>query len=194
MPVSFFRNYTAGDLAMRANSIGEISTQLKGPVTLTALAAIFTSFNLALMFYYSSTLAVTGAVLIAIALGIVLLLCRSQFATYRRIQSLRGEIGGLILQVILGIGKIRTAGAEIRAFARWALSFEKQVTAQYSARKAEMATSIFSAVYSNLCTMILFIIIAFYSTEQRMSVGTFLAFNARSAPFLRLVCRWVALC
>jgi ATP-binding cassette subfamily C protein len=184
VPVSFFRNYTAGDLAMRANGIGEISAQLKGPVTLTALSALFTSFNLALMFYYSPILAVTGAVLIAIALGTVLLLCRSQFATHRRIQSLRGEIGGLILQVILGIGKIRTAGAEIRAFARWALSFEKQVTAQYSARTAEMATSIFSAVYSNLCTMVLFTIVAFYATDQRMSVGAFLAFNSAFGAFL----------
>jgi ATP-binding cassette subfamily C protein len=184
MHVSFFRNYTAGGLAMRANSISEISTHLKGPVTLTALAALFTSFNLALMFYYSSTLAVTGAVLIAIAHGVALLLGRSQFATHRRIQSMRGEIGGLILQMILGIGKIRTAGAETRVFARWALSFEKRVKAQYSARRAEMASSIFSGVYSNLCTMILFIIIAFYSTEQRMSVGTFLAFNAAFGAFL----------
>jgi NHLM bacteriocin system ABC transporter ATP-binding protein len=184
MHVSFFRKYTAGDLAMRANSISEISNHLKGPVTLTALAAIFTSFNLALMFYFSSTLALAGAALIAIALGVSLLLGRSQFANHRRIQSLRGEIGGLTLQMILGIGKIRTAGAEIRAFARWALSFEKQVKAQYSARTAEMALSIFSAVYSNLCTMILFIIIAFYLTEQKMSVGTFLAFSAAFGAFL----------
>ena len=124
MPVSFFRNYTAGDLALRANSIGEISTLLKGPALLAVLSAIFTSFNLALMFYYSSRLAVTGAVLIAIALGIELLVCRSQFGAQRRVQALRGEIGGLILQVILGIGKIRTAGAETRAFTRWAMSFE----------------------------------------------------------------------
>ena len=79
MPVSFFRNYTAGDLAMSANSISEISTLLKGPAILAALAANFTSFNLVLMFYYSSRLALTGAGLIAVALGIVL----CQFTTHR---------------------------------------------------------------------------------------------------------------
>ncbi len=182
--VSFFRKYTAGDLALRAIGIAEISVQLKGPITVTTLSALFTSFNLALMFYYSPKLAVTGAVLIAVALGLALLLCRSQFATNRRIQALRGEIGGLILQLILGIGKIRTAGAEIRAFTRWALSFEKQVREQYSARRAEIASSILSASYSNLCTMILFIMVAFYSTEQKLSVGSFLAFNAAFGTFL----------
>ena len=185
--VSFFRNYTAGDLAMRANGIGEISQQLRGPVTLTAISALFTSFNLALMFYYSSQLAVAGVVMITIALSSVLLLCRSQFTTQRRIQAMRGEIGGLILQMILGIGKIRTAGAEIRAFARWAMSFEKQVRAQYSGRTAEMATAIFSGVYSNLCTMILFTMVAFYSAEQHLSVGSFLAFNSAFGAFLAAV-------
>ncbi len=184
MQVSFFRNYTAGDLAMRANGIAEIGAQLKGPVTLTALSAAFTSFNLVLMFYYSPKLAVTGAVLIAVALGYVLLLCRSQFATNRTIQALRGEIGGLVFQLITGIGKIRTAGAEVRAFARWALSFEQQVRGQYSARLADIASSIFTAAYSNVCTLILFIIVAFYTAEQKLSVGSFLAFNAAFGTFL----------
>lgn len=184
VPVSFFRHYTAGDLATRANAISEISAQLRGPVILAAVSTVFASFNLGLMFYYSARLALTGAALITVALAVLAVVGRSQFATHRRIQAFRGEIVGQVLQMILGIGKIRTAGAETRAFARWALNFERQVRAQYTARKAEIAAALFSGAYPNLCTMALFGIIAFSTTEQAMSLGSFLAFNAAFGTFL----------
>jgi len=53
LPAPFFRKYSAGDLSQRAMGINAISKIVSGTVIGSALQAIFSIFNLALLFYYS---------------------------------------------------------------------------------------------------------------------------------------------
>ena len=53
LPVPFFRHYTAGDLADRANGIDVIRQHLTGTVTNSIVSGLFSFLNLGLMFYYS---------------------------------------------------------------------------------------------------------------------------------------------
>jgi NHLM bacteriocin system ABC transporter ATP-binding protein len=187
VPTAFFRAYSAGDLAMRANSASELTALLKGPLSLTVLSAVFASANLVLMAHYSVQLASLGVLMIALALVLVSVLCWVQLGASRRIQALRGDIGGLVLQLITGIAKIRIAGAEIRAFARWASSYRDQVRAEYSVRKAGVVGSVFFTVYSSLCTTVLFAMLVYSSARSTMSVGAFLAFNAAFGALLAAI-------
>ena len=60
LPVPFFRNYTTGDLADRALGINTIRQILSGITVQALLAAIFSLFNFALMFWYSVKLALVA--------------------------------------------------------------------------------------------------------------------------------------
>ena len=69
LPVPFFRQFTAGDLAMRANSINAIRQMLSG-ITMTAiLSGVFSSFNLLLLFYYDTHLALLALAVLVVAVA-----------------------------------------------------------------------------------------------------------------------------
>src|SRR3546814_2486583 len=57
LPAPFFRRFTAGDLADRANSINAIREILKSTAVQSVLDAIFSIFRLLLLFWYSWELA-----------------------------------------------------------------------------------------------------------------------------------------
>lgn len=188
LPVSFFRSFSAGDLVMRAVGFSEISAMVKGPATIAVLSALFTSFNLILMFYYASKLALIGLGLIALAVLFVWLVCRSLFGSVRRVYRLKGELSGMVFQLMAGIGKLRSAGAETRAFARWAAVFSEQMRAQYSGRLTGITEAVFSTVYPGLCTLVLFLTLGvFLKGEAPLSIGGFLAFNSAFGGFLTAV-------
>lgn len=66
LPVSFFRQYTTGDLLSRTNSVSQIRRQLGGTILIQLITSLFAFLNLGLLFYYSPELS-----LIAVAIAIV---------------------------------------------------------------------------------------------------------------------------
>ncbi|HEX3527749.1 MAG TPA: NHLP bacteriocin export ABC transporter permease/ATPase subunit [Thermoanaerobaculia bacterium] len=183
LPVTFFRRYTVGDLANRALGINAIRDLVTGDVLTLALAAVFSVFNFVLLFYYSWLLALcaTGLVLIlmAVTAGLVWLQLRHQRATL----DLQGRIASLLFGLIHGIGKLRVAGAEPRAYARWAERFAEQRRHTLSAQRAANAQTAFNAVYGVLTSLGIFAVVGLTS-QQTLSVGQFLAFNAAFGQFL----------
>ena len=52
LPVPFFKQYSAGELAMRAMGVSQIRMILSGITLNTILSGIFSVFTFALLFYY----------------------------------------------------------------------------------------------------------------------------------------------
>jgi ATP-binding cassette subfamily C protein len=183
LPVTFFRRYTVGDLANRALGINTIRDLLTGNVLTLALAAVFSFFSFVLLFYYSWLLALfaTGLVLVLLVMtaGLVWLQLRHQ----RAILDLQGRIASLLFGLIHGIGKLRVAGAEPRAYARWAERFAEQRRRTLAAQRAANAQNAFNAVYGVLTSLGIFAVVGFTS-QQSMPMGQFLAFNAAFGQFL----------
>ncbi|MFO8032102.1 MAG: ABC transporter transmembrane domain-containing protein, partial [Desulfohalobiaceae bacterium] len=71
LPTPFFRDYTAGDLAERTLGINAIREILSGATLSSMMGGIFSSFSLALLFYYSWKLALVALVITLIAVLIV---------------------------------------------------------------------------------------------------------------------------
>jgi NHLM bacteriocin system ABC transporter ATP-binding protein len=131
LPLRFFRPHAAGDLAVRAMAISSIQ-QILSSLTLGAImSGIFSLLNVGLMFHYSSPLAwravvvLAGALLLTVAGGLL------QLRPQRQLILLRSKASGLVLQLLSNIGKIRVAGAEVRAFARWVAVFAAQRRKQF---------------------------------------------------------------
>ena len=132
LPAPFFRDYTAGDLADRANGISEIRRMLTGAAVQAAMGGIFSVFSFGLLFYYSQLLALYVSGLLLVLIGAIWLLARNQLRHYRTAFHARGAINGFVFQMIGGLAKIRVANAENYTLARWAERFAKQ-------RKATLA-------------------------------------------------------
>ena len=63
MPLTFYRRFTAGDLATRAQGIDAIRRTLSGVVLASVLAGVFSIWNLGLLFYLEAKLALVALVL-----------------------------------------------------------------------------------------------------------------------------------
>jgi ATP-binding cassette subfamily C protein len=191
LPVPFFRRYTAGDLALRANAVNAIQQTLTGVVLGSMLSAVFSLFNLALMFYYEIRLTIVSLVLVLLVLLVTALANYLQLERQRATLRLEGLISGLVLQLINGIAKLRVAGAEPRAFAVWAARFAEQKKIGFRARRIAYSVAVFNSAFSVLALLVIFGTIAFWPNPA-FGTGTFLSFNAAFGQFLAAVMAMVS--
>jgi NHLM bacteriocin system ABC transporter ATP-binding protein len=186
LPVPFFRDYTAGDLAMRSLAISQIREKLTGSTLESIFSGIFSAFSFALMFYYSWRLAVLGTALTAIVILAPLVVGVLQVRRLRELSEVHGRISGMVLQFVTGIAKLRVIGKELRAFTVWAREFTRQKRQATAVRKLSNGLSVFVGVFPLLCSGAIFYCNSLLVADGvvSLSTGAFLAFNAAFFQFL----------
>lgn len=185
LPAPFFRNYSAGDLAMRANGINSIRRVLSGNVLHTLFSAVFAVFNIGLLFYYSVKLALLGVALVAVAILVTTGASYLSLRHTRRMAEIDGRISGLVFQLLGSIPKLRTTGSEGRAFFNWAMLYASQNEHQFKAAMVNNAMAVFNSIYPTLSTICIFFAIAtFLGKDSSFTTGSFLAFNAAFGGFM----------
>lgn len=183
LPAPFFRRYSVGDLADRANSINTIRKIVSG-VTFTAIiSGVFSSFNFFLLFVYDVKLALMALIIVAAAIAFTAAFGLIQVRKQRELTERGGKIQGLILQLIRGIAKFGVAGAEARAFSLWARAFGEVRRVSLQAKQVDNYLATFNAVLPVLSSLIL------YATAGRavaggLTTGSFLAFYSAFTSFI----------
>ena len=191
LPVSFFRQYTTGDIFSRVSSVSTISRRLSGRTLINLLTSLFALFYLGQLFYYNYQLA-----LIAVAFAIVTIAVTTAsglllLSKVRPLLELRGSIFGQTVQLINGISKLHIAGAEERAFAAWSKNYTRQIKLELSTQRVEDAVALFNTVMPIVTSGVLFWFTIrllenpLTSGAIELSLGTFLAFNAAFSNFTR---------
>ncbi|WP_434748719.1 NHLP bacteriocin export ABC transporter permease/ATPase subunit [Paenibacillus amylolyticus] len=182
LPVSFFRNYTAGDLASRASSINTIRQLLSGAVLGSLLTGVFSVFQYVLLFRYSPSLALVAGVLVLISMSFTVGIGLLQIRYQRRLLDIQGRISGTVLQLLNGISKFRMAAAENRAFFLWARAFAEQKKLSFKVRMLDNYSSVFQSFFPLVTSMVLFYLVV--SSNSELSAGQFIAFFAAFSSFL----------
>jgi ATP-binding cassette subfamily C protein len=183
LPAPFFRRYTAGDLALRALGIGTIRQVLTDVALSSVLGFVFSLVYFGLLFYYDVRLALLSCLLFLVILVTTFLGALAQLRYQRQIYDLRGKIGGIVLQLITGISRLRVAGAEDRALAVWARDFSAQRKLAFRARSVANNLAAFNAAVPIVSTMVLFATVSLLPRGS-LSLGTFLAFNVAFAQII----------
>lgn len=182
LPTPFFKEYTSGDLAMRAMGINEIRRMLSGAATNTVLSAIFSLFNLALLFKYNVKLALFACLFVIVSILVTLVFGRIEMNHERESMKISNKISGLVLEILSGIAKFKIAGAESRAFYQWAQSFKVQREIAYKKRLAQNGLSTFNAVFTTITSGFIFYLII-RTKNAGLAAGDFIAFNGAFAKF-----------
>ena len=187
LPVPFFRQYTAGDLADRANGIGLIRHLLTGATATAVVSGIFSVFSHALLFYYSWRLALIATVLVALLIGATWFLARAQMRHHRAAFRIQGVIDGLVFQMISGVAKLRIAHAEHFALARWAERYADQKRETLAVRRWAAGQQTVNAMFTPLSSLGLFAFIWYQLLDAELQPGfalqDFLSFNAAFGQF-----------
>jgi len=184
LPATFFRDYTAGDLASRANGISQIREALSGTTLSSLLSSLLALLSLVIMIFYSPALAGVGVLLVLVLVTVSAMLTLSALRHERALASAAGRIDGLLLQLLGGVAKLQAANAVRRAFLRWAKAFAGQQRHVIAAGRIHNVTLTIKAVYPVLGSAMLFASVAFLLGRDAISTGAFLAFNAAFGIFL----------
>jgi NHLM bacteriocin system ABC transporter ATP-binding protein len=156
LPVSFFRQYAAGDLTDRVLGIGSIRRIVTSHTIRGLLACVFAMFSFVLMFYFDSHLALIA---LALTLGrgvMIVFTAAARLRCERRHFELDGKAQGLVLQLLTGVGKLRVACAAPRALAVWARGFAEQKRQFAASQRIANSLGVFEAAFPTLATLAIF--------------------------------------
>jgi ATP-binding cassette subfamily C protein len=187
---NFFRTYSSGDLQLRVNAVGEVNRDLNGATMRPLISGLLALLNFFLLWYYSWTLAK-----IAIWVGVLVLLLTlivSYFVRHMsfRLHDLQGNFHGLMVQMIGGVGKLRVAGAEHRAFNHWVTEYTPQL---HLMRRIQLLKDLVTTCNLNMPTIALGFLFwkaakltvgLRYTDPDYISIGDFIAFNTAFTLYL----------
>ena len=132
LPVGFFQNWASGDLSNRAEAVNMLcqsGTQVVFDLGMTALMSLI----------YARQILLFAPALVWPSLGIIAALLLFSVATMRvqsrvieQVMELRAKEQGLLYTLITGIQKLKLAGAERRAFAKWSSWYREDAKLSYA--------------------------------------------------------------
>ena len=183
LPPSFFRGFTAGDLATRVMYINQISAIFFNLVLASLLTAVFSLVNLLLIFSYSSALALLSLVLLLVATTVSISVALLQLRERRKMLDLQGRLSGVVLQFVSAVAKLRDTGAEERAFMRWSDGFVEMTRHTIKATRLTIAGNVFNAAFPLVCSVGAFAVF-FYAERGSYLTGQFMAFTTAFAQLL----------
>ncbi|MDF1664463.1 MAG: NHLP bacteriocin export ABC transporter permease/ATPase subunit [Planctomycetota bacterium] len=182
--VSFFRTVSTGDLLQRATVISEIRRLLSGAVTRAMLSGAVSILNIIMLFFYSWKLALVPVVVILVDAVWTLSVALSLFPVNRDIVERRGELHGLMVQLIGGVSKLRVAVSEKQAFAHWGRLYAKLQSLMFQQRTLNDRLYLWNRIRPILASGALFLGASYLfvpdplTNDIALSAGDFLAFSS----------------
>jgi NHLM bacteriocin system ABC transporter ATP-binding protein len=189
LKASFFRQYSIGDLSARVSVISQIRQKLSNTLLKSFFSSFFSLLNLGLLFYYSPSLALIAVFVALINIAVTII---SGILTLRKVRPLldmQGKLFGMMVQIINGVAKFRTNGAEARAFAYWGKQYRQQLHYMLDAQSIEDNLVVVNNILSALTPVVIFAFATNLLQQSQanggtFSTGTFLAFNAAFGTFI----------
>lgn len=173
LPTVFFKQYSAGELANRAQQIQTLCSMLVSTVFSTGLTSIFSLMYISQIFVYAPAL-VTPALAIILATIIFSLITTFWQMRYTQKQmELDSKESGMSYALISGIRKIKLSGAEKRAFSRWSSLYSQQVGITYNPPLFLRMNSAFGLIISLSGVIVMY----YTALKSGVSLAEYYAFN-----------------
>jgi NHLM bacteriocin system ABC transporter ATP-binding protein len=187
LPVPFFRQYSAGDLANRINGIQDMQQALSNNTIVALIGGLFSVLNIFLLFYYSAKLAFIALLLALVVIGFFLVIAYLSYPIRLRHAEIKGKVAGLVFEYLNGIAKLRVTGAEARGFANWADQFTMQNRLAFQIVKLFYLSVTFYNGFPIVAYALILACIALPTAQDgvpAMTTGDFIAFSAAWTSFL----------
>ena len=183
LPVRFFRDYPAGDLAKRILAVEAMQKTVNGGLVSAMLGGCFALVSLGLMFAFSPVLALISLAVVLPLVGATLALGLSRVRREGALLATTGRSAGLMLQIATAVSKLRLAAAENRAFLRWARLYGRFAREDHRAGQTDDLAEMLRSVGVPLGTAAIFTAIYLLDVApaeggRGLQLGALLAFLA----------------
>lgn len=173
LPADFFRSYSAGELANRVSQIGVLCRMLVSVILSTGFTSLFSLIYISQIFAYAPALVAPALVVILATVVLSLLSSLIQMKVSARQMELSGKESGMTYALISGIQKIKLAGAEKRAFARWGDLYAESARLAYDPPVFLKLNSVISLAISLTGTIVMY----YMAVRSGVSVADYYAFS-----------------
>ncbi|MDO5112609.1 MAG: NHLP bacteriocin export ABC transporter permease/ATPase subunit [Clostridia bacterium] len=173
LPADFFKKFSAGDLASRAQSFSTLSAMLCSTVFTTGLTSILSLVYVGQIARFASALVLPAMVVILVTMIVSILSTLTQLKVSNRRAELTAKQDGLVFALFSGVQKIKLAGAERRAFSKWAKTYKELAALAYHPPfMLRINASLITAV-----TLAGTIVLYFCAARNQVTVADYMAFN-----------------
>ncbi len=176
MPASFFKGYSAGELSARINSVSSLFSMLSDATLSTGLTSVFSLIYIVQIFRYAPSLVIPQLIIILATVIVTLTASLMQMRITEKRMAQGARESGLVFALISAVQKIKLAGAEKRAFARWADDYAENAKLQY----APPLMVSYSGVIVTAVSLIGTVVIYYFAAVSHVSVADYMAFNVSS--------------
>ena len=173
LPASFFKRYSGGNLGMRVSQVSMLTQQLSSLLLGSALTCALSVVYLIQIGVYAQALVVPALVIVAAQAGFTAFATLVTARYERAAMDESAKLSGTVTALLNGVRKIKLAGAEERAFARWADGYAGYARAAYNRPAFVPATSAIVALMGMLGTIAIY----FYAGLAQVSVADYMSFN-----------------
>ncbi len=174
LPASFYKEFSAGDLATRMGYIASLCHMLANAFLMTGLTSVFSLAYISQMVAYGPGLVLPGLLVILVTTILSVMTTLLQIKVSRRHMEADAKESGLAYAMLTGVQKIKLAGAEKRAFAKWADAYADSAKYVYD----PPALLKFSSVFATCASMAGTIVIYYFTIKTHVSLADYFAFNA----------------
>ena len=172
LPPAFFKQFSAGELSSRVGYIKSLCTSLSSLILSTGISSLFSLAYISQIHQYAPSL-VAPSLLVLLANMVVSILT---VIIQTRISKLQMESmakeSGISYAMISGVQKIKLAGAEKRAFSRWAQQYAQTAKLTYNPPQFLKLSSVITTALTLAGTWVIY----FFALESDISLGEYNAF------------------
>jgi NHLM bacteriocin system ABC transporter peptidase/ATP-binding protein len=192
LPVSFYLQRSAGEVASRVAINDRLARLLSGDLARSGLSLILVCVYLAVMVWYDPVLALIGAIIAALNFLVLRFVARARRDAYRRLLEAQGKLTGSAMAAVHSIDSIKASGTESDFFARLA--------GQHThANNTEQELGVFTEVLgtaplllAGVSSAVVLAVGGLQVMEGHLSVGTLVGFQVLLASFLAPVAQLVS--
>ena len=186
LPANFFRKYSSGELSSRYGAVNQLCELILGNVFSAGLGAVMSLLYITQIFHYAPALVGPALLILLASIVVSVITALTQVRVSRQIMEKSAQENGLSFALISGVQKIKLAGAEKRAFAKWGRRYAEVSELIYHPPVILRANGAVTTAISLIGTIVMY----YLAVQTRVSPSEYIAFNtafgAVSAAFASL--------
>ena len=173
LPTSFFKEFSSGNLASRVSNVALVTQQVASLLLGAGLTAVLSLVYVVQIAAYAPALALPalGVTLVQAVLLAVVTTVTARFE--RASMEANAKLSGLVTALLNGVQKIKLAGAEDRAFAKWANGYAPYARATYNRPVSVRALPAIVALVGLLGTILIY----YLAATTGVTYDNYMAFN-----------------
>ncbi|BAL78502.1 NHLP family bacteriocin export ABC transporter peptidase/permease/ATPase subunit [Bradyrhizobium cosmicum] len=183
LPMEFFTQRHAGDIATRVAANEKIARLLAGGIAANVL-------NLTSVVFFAAAMAIYDVWLAAICIGLSLLNVLSLRLSHRRREDLsrglsqeRGKSLGAVVSIVRSIETIKASGLEDEAFGQWSGIQAKVLNAERDLASSSIMLDMIPTLISGMTMTAILILGGLRVIEGSLTLGSLVAFQSLMASF-----------